>query len=358
MYQTEIYSFRRYTFVFTAAMSILLTTCMSNQKKVSGDPNKSPATTQNDRRVVVFPTDSSKLTGIIDFNAEVAILGSGFIWTEGPLWIGNQQMLLFTDVPANKVFSWTESEGVKEYLHPSGYTGTATPSKEPGANGLALSPEGQLLLCQHGDRRVARMEAPLHEPKPVFTTVIDSWQNKRFNSPNDLVVNSKGQIFFTDPPYGLDKQAEDPTREIDFQGVYRRDPDGRLVLIVNDLSRPNGVALSPDEKTLYVSNSDPDRAIWMAYALDEHGNAVVHELFYDATSLVPTHKGLPDGLKVNREGIVFATGPGGVWIFDRHGNPLGRIETGQATANCALNTDESVLYLCADDYLMRVRLKS
>ena len=201
------------------------------------------------------------------------------------------------------------------------------------------------------------MEASLRDPKPVFITVADTWQSKRFNSPNDLVVNSKNQIFFTDPPYGLDLQAEDPKKEIDFQGVYRRDPDGRVHLIVNDLTRPNGVALSPDERTLYVANSDPEHAVWMAYTLDDHGNVIVHQKFYDATSLVSQMKGLPDGLKVNREGIIFATGPGGVWIFSSKGVALGRIETGEATANCALNTDESMLFMCADDYLMRVALR-
>ncbi len=338
-------------------ISMMMTHCIADNQKA---PDETAQTMTGDkaRKIVVLQPDTSRLASIIDINGEIEILGDGFTWSEGPLWIADQQMLLFTDVPANKVFSWTESGGVKEYLHPAGYTGAGTHSKEPGANGLALSADGHLLLCQHGDRRVARMEAPLREPKAVFSSIADAWQGKRFNSPNDLIVNSKGQIFFTDPPYGLDKQADDPTREIDFQGVYRRDPDGQVHVIVKDLSRPNGLALSPDEQTLYVANSDPDRAIWMAYTLDASGNTIVEKLFYDATSLVSQHKGLPDGLKVNRKGILFATGPGGVWIFDPLGTPLGRIETGQATANCALNSDQSVLYMCADDYLMRVRLKS
>jgi gluconolactonase len=266
-------------------------------------------------------------------------------------------MLLFTDVPENVVYAWTDTGGVREYLSPSGFTGTTTTSKEPGANGLALSPSSQLILCQHGDRRVARMEAPLHDPKPVFVSVADLWDGKRFHSQNDLVFNSRNQLFFTDPPYGLGQHADDPGREIDFMGVYRRDPDGSVHAIIRDLTRPNGIALSPDEKTLYVANSDPDRAIWMAYALDEHGNADAGRVFYDATSLVSSHKGLPDGLKVNRNGIIFATGPGGVWIFDPSGTPLGRIDTGEATANCAFNADQSELFMCADAYLMRVKLR-
>jgi gluconolactonase len=356
MYLNEVRFFLRVAIPgFVIAM--MLIQCKSDEDKTSNET--SPVISQEKARsIVVLQPDTAKLASIIAIDADVEILGEGFTWSEGPLWIGDQQMLLFTDVPANKVFSWTESGGVKEYLHPSGYTGTDTPSKEPGANGLTLSADGQLLLCQHGDRRIARMEAPLREPKAVYSTVADTWQGKRFNSPNDLIVNSKGQIFFTDPPYGLDKQADDPAKEIDFHGVYRRDPDGMVHAIVKDLTRPNGLALSPDEQTLYVSNSDPDRALWMAYTLDASGNTIKEKVFYDATSMVPNHKGLPDGLKVNRKGILFATGPGGVWIFDPQGTALGRIETGQATANCALNTDQSILYICADDYLMRVRLKS
>ena len=310
------------------------------------------------RRIVTLTTDTAVLRGIIDPEAEIEVLAEGFTWSEGPLWIANHRMLLFTDVPENKVFAWTDSGGVREYLSPAGFTGSTTTSREPGANGLALTPSSQLLLCQHGDRRVARMEASLQDPKPVFVTVADSWEGKRFHSPNDLIVNSRNQVFFTDPPYGLEKHADDPSREIDFMGVYRRDPDGSVHALIRDLSRPNGIALSPDEKTLYVSNSDPDRAIWMAYALDDEGNPDAGKLFYDATSLVKTHKGLPDGLKVNRNGILFATGPGGVWIFNAQGNALGRIDTGEATANCAFNADQSVLFICADAYLMRVKLNS
>ena len=202
------------------------------------------------------------------------------------------------------------------------------------------------------------MEASLREPKPVFITLADSWEGKRFNSPNDLCVSARGQIFFTDPPYGLEQQEDDPGKEIPFQGVYRRDLDQSVTLLIDSLSRPNGIALSPDEKTLYVSNSDPEHAIWMAYNLDENGNITGGHVFYDATSMVEGVKGLPDGMKVNREGIIFATGPGGVWIFDPDGTPLGRIDTGEATANCAFNTAQTILYMCADDYLMRIVLKS
>lgn len=309
------------------------------------------------RKIEILVSDTQRVAEIIRPDAEIETLASGYQWTEGPLWIGDQQLLLFSDVPANTIYSWTEVGGAKEYLRPSGYTGTEDRSGEPGSNGLALSHDGHyLLLCQHGDRRIARMESSLREPQPTFITIADTWDGKRFNSPNDLVVNSRGQIFFTDPPYGLERGADDPAREIDIQGVYRRDMDGTVHLITDALSRPNGIALSPDERTLYVSNSDPDLAMWMAYALDEAGDTLSGKVFYDATPLVNTHKGLPDGLKVNKNGILFATGPGGVWVFDPDGTPLARIDTGEATANCAFNSDQSILYMCADDHLMRVKL--
>lgn len=312
---------------------------------------------QHARHIVVLHGDTARLATIIDPASTIDVIGEGFVWTEGPVWIGDQQMLLFTDVPANTIYAWTESGGTRRYLQPSGFTGGQTASPEPGANGLALDRNGYLVLCQHGDRRIARMESSLREPQAAFTTLAGTYKGKRFNSPNDLVINSRGQIFFTDPPYGLPGQNESEEKELPFQGVYRIDPDGSVHLLTGDLSRPNGIALSPDEQTLYVANSDSERAIWMAYTLDAAGNVSEGRVFYDATAMVATHKGLPDGLKVNRKGILFATGPGGVWIFDPSGEPLGRIDTGEATANCALNTDQSILYMCADDYLMRVRLR-
>lgn len=327
-------------------------------KTESGAETEDSVVLQPDpRKIEILVSDTQRVTSVIRPNAVIETIASGYQWTEGPLWIGDQQLLLFSDVPANTVYQWTEVGGAKEYLKPSGYTGTEERSGEPGSNGLSLSHDGHyLLLCQHGDRRIARMESSLREPQPAFITIADTWDGKRFNSPNDLVVNSRGQIFFTDPPYGLERGADDPAREIDFQGVYRRDMDGTVHLITDALSRPNGIALSPDEKTLYVANSDPDHALWMVYALDEKGDTTSGRLFYDATSLVNSHKGLPDGLKVNRNGILFATGPGGVWVFDPDGTPLARINTGEATANCAFNSDQSILYLCADDYVMRVKL--
>jgi gluconolactonase len=297
------------------------------------------------------------LDTVIRPGATIEVLAEGFDWTEGPLWVPQLNQVLFTDIPPNRIHAWSEATGLQLYLTPSGYTGSASRGGEVGANGLTLDQQGRLVLCQHGDRRLARMEAPLDNPQPIFTTIADSYEGKRLNSPNDVVQHSDGSFYFTDPPYGLEKNMDDPAKELDFQGVYRVSPDGQIQLLTKELSRPNGIAFSPDERTLYVANSDPARAIWMAYDVTADGGIRNGRVFYDATGLVGQEKGLPDGLKVNREGIIFATGPGGVWVFNPQGKPLGQIKTGQATSNCALDTDQTTLYMTADDYLMRVRLK-
>lgn len=297
------------------------------------------------------------LAAVIRPGAEIEILAEGFDWTEGPLWVPQLQKVLFVDIPPNNIHSWSETDSLQLYLNPSGYTGTTPRGGEVGANGMTLDGEGRLILCQHGDRRLARMEAPLDNPQPTFTTIADSYEGKRLNSPNDVVMHSDGSFYFTDPPYGLEKNMDDPAKELPFQGVYRVRAPGQLQLLTKELSRPNGIAFSPDEKTLYVANSDPQRAIWMAYPVQNDGTIGAGRLFYDATSLVGQDKGLPDGLKVNRQGMLFATGPGGVWVFNPEGKVLGKIRTGEATSNCALSEDESTLYITADNYLMRVRLK-
>jgi len=217
-----------------------------------------------------------------------------------------------------------------------------------------LNAAGQLVLCQHGDRRMARMVAPLSNPSSTFETIIDNFEGKRLNSPNDAVYDSKGNLYFTDPPYGLEKQMQDPTKELYFQGVFRYGADKSMRLVTDQLSRPNGLAFSPDESKLYVANSDPEKAIWMEYTMDATGAIVEEKLFYDATNA--GGKGLPDGMKIDRQGNIWATGPGGVWVFQSDGTVLGKIKTGEATSNCAFNADQSILYMTCDDYLMRIGL--
>lgn len=295
------------------------------------------------------------LDQVIGLEASVEILAEGFDWTEGPLWLEQQNMLIFSYIPPNTIYSWSEQQGKQLYLNPSGYTGEVERGGEVGSNGLLLDPEGNLVLCQHGDRRVAVMNAPLGFPEPDYTTMVDSFQGKRLNSPNDATYSSSGDLFFTDPPYGLEKNVEDPLKELDFQGVYKLDTEGELHLLTDQMTRPNGIALSVDETKLYVANSDPERAIWMEFNILDDGQLDDGRVFHDATEQVG-EKGLPDGLKVHSSGTIFATGPGGVWIFNPEGTILGKIRTGQATSNCAFGNNQRYLYITADMYLMRIAL--
>ncbi len=300
---------------------------------------------------------SPELDAIIAPDARIEVIAEGFTWSEGPLWVENGGYVLFTDVPENKIFKWKEGEGISLYLSPSGFTGVKTDSPEPGANGLTLNPSGQLVMCQHSDRRVAIMDAPLENPASKFTTKADKWNGKRLNSPNDLVIDKNGNLYFTDPPYGLKGHAESPLKEIPFQGVYRVATDGKVVLLDSSLSRPNGIALSPDGAMLFVANSDPERAIWMAYDVQPDGGVANGRLIKDVTEMVSDSlKGLPDGMKVRGDGTIFATGPGGVLVFKMDGTMLGRINPGEATANCAFGSD-GYLYITSDMYLCRVKLK-
>jgi gluconolactonase len=297
------------------------------------------------------------LDAIVDNNAKVEIIAEGFEWSEGPLWLEDQNMLIFSDVPKNIVYKWSEGKTAEIYLTPSGYTGDNSPySAEEGSNGLFLSNDGKLVLCQHGDRRVSVMDAPLNAPTSKFLPLADNFEGKKLNSPNDGTFNSKGDLFFTDPPYGLPKQAEDPTKEIPFQGVYRVS-NRQITLLTDSVTRPNGIALFPGEKTLIVANSDPAKAVWYTFDLSENDSISGGRIFYDATQNT-NEKGLPDGLKIDKQGNVFATGPGGVWIFNKDGKVLGKIKIPEATSNCALSPDEKTLYVTADMYVVRVKLRS
>ncbi len=297
------------------------------------------------------------LQQVVDSLAVVETLAEGFTWSEGPLWLKESGKLLFTDVPENRIYSWDSLRGKQLYLFPSGLDSLRRTGGMEGANGLTLDANGQLILCQHGNRAVARMVGNLSAPADTFAFLATHYRGKRLNSPNDVHIARNGDMYFTDPPYGLAKQDEDPAKELPFQGVYRLTEDGALFLIDSTLSRPNGIALFPDEKTLLVSNSDPERAIWVAYTLDEQKNVVERKIFADMTHLVSTHKGLPDGLKINKKGIIFASGPGGILIFHPDGRHLGTINTNEATANCALDESETWLYMTAHSFLKRIRIQ-
>lgn len=319
---------------FFVSLVLLMTTCFG-QKTIGG-----------------IERLDAELDQLIDPSTKVEILADGFSWSEGPVWVPQLNAVLFTDVPENKLYQWEEINGLSIYLDPSGYTGYAPNEKKAGGNGLILDPEGNLLIAQHGDRRIAKVMTPLDKPG-AFTTVVDRFEGKRFHSPNDLILHSNGDLYFTDPPYGL-KGDDDPLRELATNGVYRLSKNGELSLLYSQLNRPNGLTLSPDEKTLYVANSDAKRNLWMAFDLVE-GKLLNERVFFDATSI--DRPGLADGMKVNKNGYVFATGPGGVLVFSPQGKHLGTILTEERTANCAFNEDESVLYMTSHRYLTRIQLK-
>ena len=288
------------------------------------------------------------LAQITDTTATVEIIAEGFNWTEGPLWVESEKMLLFSDIPPNKIFKWTETKGTELYLTPSGYTGATPRTGEPGSNGLLLNKEGKLVMCQHGDRRMAMMDAPLNAPKALFVSLADNYKGKKFNSPNDAVFSSNGDLFFTDPAYGLEKTMDDPAKEIPFQGVYKANEKGEVTLLTANITRPNGIAFTNNEKTLIVANSDPQKPVWYMFDIDAGDSLHNERLLFDATDASKKEQGLPDGLKVDRHGNIFATGPGGVWIFNASGKLAGKISVPQPCSNVALADDDKTLYITAN----------
>ena len=287
---------------------------------------------------------------------KMEVLAEGFSWSEGPLWISEINALVFSDVPENKIYKWTESDGLSVYLEESGSEKTLDLKNERGSNGLALDAEGKLIITQHGNRQLAKMILPVTDPKPEYEVLSNEFGGNRFSSPNDLTIHSNGSIFFTDPPYGLYGQDDDELKEMEFNGVYRVNGDTTFLLI-DSLTRPNGIALSPDEKTLYVANSDGEKAFWASYKLDGAGNVLSGGIFYDATPKVKAGAvGLPDGLKVHPDGSIYATGPGGVHVFDPQGQLLLIYKPNGFVSNCAFDTDHQWLYMTVDDRVLRVNV--
>lgn len=289
------------------------------------------------------------LDAIVPPAAVIEKVAGGFGFTEGPVWLPDGS-LLFSDIPNNVIHRWTPDGKVTIFRKPSGYDGAgAPPGAFIGSNGLTLDRQGRLVICEHGNRRVTRLEKD-----GKLTVLADRFEGKRLNSPNDAVFRSDGSLYFTDPPYGLVKQDEDPAKELPFSGIYRL-AGGKLQLLSKELSRPNGLAFSPDEKYLYVANSDAQRKLWMRFEVRRDGTLGTARVFYDVTR--ETAPGLPDGLKVDRKGNVYATGPGGVWIFSPEGKHLGTIEPPEVPANCAWgDADARTLYMTARTSLYRIRL--
>ena len=306
-------------------------------------------------RIDRFETEINQL---IPKDAKIEVLCGGFEWSEGPVWVPEENnkyggFVLFSDIPNNVVMKWQEGVGASDFMKPAGYTGVADYGREPGSNGLALDSLGRLVLCEHGDRRISVVTNGGGK-----VTLADRWDGKRLNSPNDLAIRKNGDIYFTDPIYGLPQRANDPMREIDFCGVYRLEKDGTVTLQYKDMSRPNGIGFSPDHNLLYVANSDGSDPVWRAFPVKEDGNLGDPEVFFDSSKddRVPRSGG--DGLKVDTKGNVFATGAGGVLILSPKGELLGRLVTGESIANVAWGNDGSTLYLTSDMYLCRIQTKT
>ncbi len=343
-------------FVLLAALLLVFLSCAREE-------SRSPGTVATGERKV--SADEAPRTGrivrldprfdrLVPPDAQLEKVVDGFRWVEGPVWNRAIGYLLFSEIPSNSIYRWRESEAATVFLRPSGYT-EEKPFKgqEPGSNGLAFDSEGRLVLCEHGDRRIARLEKGGRK-----TTLADRYRGKRLNSPNDLVFKSNGDLYFPDPPFGLPGKFDDPEKELDWQGVYRLRPDGELTLLTTDLRAPNGIAFSPDEKLLYVSDADPERAVWWVYGVKEDGTLAGGRVFFDGSAWSARGKGVADGMKVDAEGNLFAIGPGGLRVFAPDGTHLGDIETRKAASNVAWGGDGSTLYLTASDAVYRIRLST
>ena len=286
---------------------------------------------------------------LVASGATIEKLAEGFRWSEGPTWYDGG--VVFSDVLANTAYRWKEGMTKAEvFLRPSGLWKDTPGFREPGSNGLSRDAQGRLLLAQHGERQIARFD------KGVITTIADRFDGKRFNSPNDLAVRKSGEIYFTDPPYGLDKIVDSPLREIPFAGVYRIATDGKVTVLAKNITFPNGIGFSPDEKTLYVAVSDGRATRVVAFDVKADGTLDKERTFFDAQPRrKPGVPGLCDGLKVDREGNVWATGPGGVMVISPAGKLLGVINTNEPTGNCCWGDDGSTLYITANYFLVRVK---
>ena len=295
-------------------------------------------------------------SGLIDPNAKIEKLGGDYGWSEGPVWVEKLGAVLFTDVPGNTIWKYKDGEGLTEFMRPSG---AAEPlpdyTSSPGANGLIMLDADHMIVPDHGNRTLWSQNIETQER----TVLADKFEGKKLNSPNDAALHSSGIIYFTDPPYGLKGQDDNPAKELDFSGVFALYPDGAMKLVDDSLARPNGIILSPDERTLYVANSDPATANWTAYDVSKTGEVsnsrVIAEAFQDLKAGL---RGNPDGMAMAEDGTIFATGPGGVWMLSPEGEKLGVISTGTGIANVTFGgSDGRDLYMTSHKFLARTRTK-
>jgi gluconolactonase len=337
---------REIGFALFVTLGVFVSACGGTQSQ----PTLENIETDDMAAGVVLSADPA-LEAIVPASYRIERLRGGFTFTEGPVWVDNGargSYLLFSDIPENAIYRWTLDGTVTEFLKPV-YEETPEEGRSVGPSGLTLDANGRIVMAEHGYRRISRLE------KDGSRTVLASeYEGKRLNSPDDLVYHSNGSLYFTDPPYGLLQQDSDPAKELPFNGIFRLSPDGTLTLLNRSQTRPNGLAFSPDEKTLYVSNSDPSLKVWMAYTVKDDGTLSEGRVFFDVSS--ETSAGLPDGLKVDKLGNVYATGPGGVWIFTPEGKHLGTIQPEEVPENAAWGEDGLTLYMTARTGIYRIRL--
>ena len=302
------------------------------------------------------------LDALVPADAKIEKIESGRTFTEGPIYM-RDGYLLHSDVPENTIFKWTPDGVASPFRKPSGFDGTGAPAGAfIGSNGITMDKEGRLIVCEHGNRRVTRLEKD-----GTVTVLASEYQGKKLNSPNDAVYKSDGALYFTDPPYGFPTEDKDPRKELPYSGIFRL-KDGKLQLLAKELKRPNGIGFSPDEKYLYISNSDPLKKIWMRYEVKPDGTLGTGKVFYDVTK--ETTEGLPDGLKLDKQGNLYGSGPAGIWVISPEGKLLGNINPPETPANCAwgkysvgadtgkMTADEEAktLYMTARTGVYRVQL--
>ena len=322
----------------------------------------SRAAADSPRMIGRVETMQPGLNKFLASDAKAEVLANGFTWTEGPLWVppganvtgcdSESGCLLFSDIPRNTIFRWTPGRGIDTFLTPSGYTGTAYYGGEPGSNGLALNSNGQLTMCEHGDRRLSVLSMDGGKE-----TLVDRFEGKRLNSPNDLVFDRSRNVYFTDPPYGMPGGESDARRELKHCGVYRLSTEGELTLLTTELVRPNGIGLSPDQKSLYIAQSDGQRPVVVAFNIDADGKLGPLRELVNAKSFQDKLPGAFDGMTVHSDGTLFCSGPGGIYVITPDGDLLGRLITGGRVSNCTFDQNEEWLYITADKELCRIQME-
>lgn len=329
---------------------LIILTLLAGGRQVSRQTCAGPISARAAAAVIV-PFDP-RFAGLVPKDALLEKVAEGFAWAEGPVWNRAEGFLLFSDVPNNAIIKWSSAEGASIFLKNSGYTGPeAFTGREPGSNGLTYDAAGRLVFCQHGNRSISRIEQDGSR-----TLLVDKYQGKRLNSPNDLVFKSNGDLYFTDPPFGLPKTYDDPKKELPFQGVYRLTSNGKLTLLTTEVKAPNGIAFSPDEKKLYVADSG--RGMWFAFDVKSDGTISAGKILFDFNEQSKGRMGVADSLKVDIHGNIFAAAPGGILVLAPDGTLLGQFDLGTATGNCAWGEDGSTLFITSNSILYRIRLST